>query len=276
MSAEVIRFNIEAAERSLARHLNAAVMALGPSALGLIDLPPLGSGSVEPAQIRVAAVLLWAREVEAAGLPSFVEAVAEQLATGRLALQLRAGGTLLMRYYRSRHERFSADERQALYTRLFGTDESDDVARGLDVLVQNLCAIGAAPAQENLLELQSRLSVGALALAEPLSERAVGIAAFAARDIVANVRQALALLGDPEIAWALGGGDPWSIVRVQSQLVLGRPIDPAPHRARAAAGHTLLEWLADAATGLEAGNVTVGRNDPVVRAAQTWQAEGPA
>src|SRR5262245_23267072 len=76
----------------LSRHLTAAIAHFGSPALGVIDLPTLPtSAGLSADQIRAAASLYWASEIEEAGLPGFVEALAEGVVDGRLSLALTTG-----------------------------------------------------------------------------------------------------------------------------------------------------------------------------------------
>jgi len=260
-------------EALLDQHLTAAVARFGAAALGVIDLPPLGQGRLEPPQIRVAAALYWCREVEVAGLPGFLEALADGLFRGRITLPLGAAGDRIMQYYREREERFSADERRALYQRVLG-EGADAVDAMLDRLTALVETIAELPILESTSHVTSRVQVAAREIAQNLSDRAVGVAAFAARDVVAHVRQTLDLLADPELVRALGGGSPWTLVERNAPAVMGQTVDPATHLALAQAGQRVLAWLADVAPVLAGGALSIGRTDAVVQAAEAWRAAG--
>jgi hypothetical protein len=262
--------DVDRCDHLLAEHLSEAVQRLGAAALGLVDLPPITSGSLSPAQIRVAAVLLWARNVEEAGLLEMTETLAAATVKGTLLLPLRDGATLLARYHRDRDERFGPEERQELYQRIFGVGDdpaTNPVAGQLAALVDALGEIGRAPPHRSTQPWLARLNIVGRDLAAMLSDRCVGMAGYAARDIVAHVRAALALLGDPEIAAALGGGGVWTIIRTHASSLLGRTIEPAPHVLKARAAQTIVSWLADNAGRLEEGTAQVAASDPVVSAA---------
>jgi len=268
--------DLDACDRLLAHHLGAAVQRFGAAALDVIDLPPLISpadSQVDPEQIRVAAVLLWAREVEEAGLPSFVEALAEGLVRGRLILPLTTGADRLMRYYRAKDERFGRDERRAVYARAFGEpgDRAHSFPSLFEQMVKILASIGRAGKTESLLPWQARLRIVGRQLGEQLSASA-GIAAFAARDIVAHIRQAVEILHDADVAQALGSAGIWTMIRVNGGAIAGREFNPMPYLVRARAGQQILSWLADAVPSLESPDTLVDRVHPVVEAAQTWEA----
>jgi hypothetical protein len=270
---------LDRCDRLMAEHLAEAVQRLGTAVLGLVDLPPITSGTLSPAQLRVAAVLSWARHVEEAGLLEFVETLAAGVVKGSLLLPLREGATRLVVYHREREERFGPEERQELYDRIFGVGEdplANPVAGQFRALVDALGEIGRTPPSRSTDHLGARVNVIGRDLAGMLSDRSVGLAAYAARDIVAHVRAALALLKDADIRQALGGGDVWNIIRVNAPAVLGRAIEPGGHLARARAAETIVSWLADQADLLEQGRARVSARDPVVSAALAYAAEGPA
>ncbi|MBX3160380.1 MAG: hypothetical protein KF773_30730 [Deltaproteobacteria bacterium] len=270
--SDVLR-QVERCDRLLGDHLAAAVQVFGAAALGVIDLPPLEApGRLVRPQLRAAATLFWCAQVEGAGVPEIVDALAEAMWTGRWAVSFGATADRLMRYRRGGEDRFSRDERKAIYERLFG--EGTDFPAHWRALVGDLVEIERAPLDRGIGDVIARVQVTARELAQGLSDRAIGITGFAGREIVAHVREALALLRDPDLARALGGGGAWQIVRQHAPWLLGRPIDPLPALDRAQAGLTLLEWIAARADGLDA--VLIGRADPVVRAASRWRASGGA
>ena len=264
-------------EYLLADHLAAAVQRFGAGALDVIDLPPLDEvGRASPAQLRVAATLLWARHVDESGLLDFVDALARGVFDGTLHLPI-AGAAVdpLVTWWRSRDERFERDERQAIHERLFGrpSDLGHPVARLLASLCQALIEVGRAGATGEERQARIHLTTVARELAAALSERAVGISGFAARELVAQVRQALALLSEPEVDHVLGGLGPWQSIRMWSHLLLGRRIDPAQPIRRARAGLQLIEWLADNAPVLD-GDGTLSPGDAVIAAAATYASKG--
>jgi hypothetical protein len=266
-------------ERWLADHLAAAVQRFGAAALGVIDLPPLDEvGRANAEQLRAAGTLLWARHVERAGLLDFVDALARGVVEGRL--QLPVTGPLadtLGNYWLGRGDRFEPDERRALYERLFG--DPGESERPVERLLEGLCeairAIDLAPHAGEAHRARVRASTTARALAAALSERAVGITGFAAREIVAHVRQALQLLGSPELGRVLGSTGPWQTIRLWSPQLLGRRIEPARALEQARAGLLLIEWLADNVAALDA-DATLNPPPEIIAAASVYASEGEA
>jgi hypothetical protein len=265
---------VDRCQHLLADHLAAAIQVFGSGALGIVDLPSLAApGRVAPAQLRAAATLYWCMCVEDAGLPGFVDELADAVWDGRVNLPIGDAGSRIAEYRRQREDRrFTRDERSAIYDHLFG--DATDFPAQWQAMVDGLCDLATMAADLGTGAVTSRIAIAMQALAQGLSDRAVGIVAFAAREIVAHVRAALALLNDPELARALGGGGVWQIIRLHAPVVLGHALDPGPAIDRAQAGMTILEWVAGKASAIEAGSVAVGRGDPVVRAAITWRAAG--
>ncbi len=265
---------VDRCQHLLADHLAAAVQVFGSAALGVIDLPSLTTpGRIAPPQLRAAATLYWCMCVEEAGLLEFVDALADAVWDGRFDLPIGDAGSRIAQYRRDRNEhRFDANERKAIYERLFG-DATEFPAQWRS-LIDGLCDLGTMALDIGTAQVSARIAVAAQTLAQGLSDRAVGIVGFAGREIVDHVRTALALLHDPELVRALGGGGVWQIIRLHAPMLLGRSLDPSAAIDRAQAGLTILEWVAGRATSLEAGALVVGRGDPVVQAATTWRAAG--
>jgi hypothetical protein len=266
-------------ERLLADHLAAAVQRFGASALGVIDLPPLDEvGQVNAAQLRAAGTLLWASHVERSGLLDFVDALARGAVDGTLQLPVTgAVADTLGNFWLGRVDRFDKAERVAIYQRLFGDESEPDhpVASLLRSLCAALIAIDGAAHAGEAQRARIRASAAARAFASELSERAVGITGFAAREIVVHVRQALALASSPELARALGSTGPWQAIRLWSLQLLGRRIDPTRPLEQARAGLALLEWIADNAALLEQEG-TLEPAPEVIAAAASYVAEGQA
>ncbi len=268
--------DLDECARQLDLHLEAVCHHFGGEALGVIDLPAIDGGQLNPAQIRISAVLFWAREVEAAGVLRFCEALAEGVALGRLAFPLERAARELVLFHRARQNRLARAERTAIFARLFdGPGDSATEASFaplLAALVEALAVAARLPAQSSRTASSIRVAAAGRALAALLTERSVGLAAFAARDIVEQIRWALRLLQNPEIERALGGGGLVLTLRRQGRLVTGEMLDPSPHLARAGAGLRLVTWLAEHVSEMEAGSLRLGDNEPVFACAEELRA----
>lgn len=266
---------LRACDQLLASHLSRVERVFGGDGLGVVDLPALGSELLVDAQIRVAAVLYWCREVERAGVLPLVEALAEGLARGDVLLPIGAAGGRLLQLWRDRERRWTAAERVALYDRVLGPAGAG-VMQGFDtwfaLFASVLAEIGKAARDRSLADLQARAARLAVDVGRGVSERAVGIAAFAARDIVAQVREAIEVLREPDLVRALGGGSPWMLVIRHAPRLLGRTPEVSSGIARAQAGAVMLRWIADEASALDTAAARLDRQHPVVHAALAWQA----
>lgn len=293
VAVEELLGGLEAAEAALAEHLAVVCARYGHAALGVIDLPALDTPRGDSAQVDVYATLYWAREIEAAGLLPMVEALAAGFVSGDFAPQAGRALEPLLRIWRSRDHRFARQEREALFARLF--EDIDPVGPAqiarpvqpvqpgqpgamvpptapdglppggyLRALAEAIVAYGRTPNPHEAAPYAARVAMLADELRLLASQRGTGIAAFAARDIVAQVREALTLLGRPEVLRALSGAtSAWDAIRRFGPMLLGRPVHPDRHVARATSGQRLLAWLRGS------GRLT-SRTDPVISDAQRW------
>jgi hypothetical protein len=259
-------------ERLLLDHRAAAVARFGAVALETIDLPSLSAPQeMQPEQIRAAGALLWARELEEAGLPGFVDSMADLVLQGKFLLPITTAVDKLMLYRRARTERFAPGERRAIYERVFG----DDFESSWTALLKALDVIAHVGTTENLSAPTARLVAAAREVGMYLSQRTGGIVAFAASSIAQQVREALAVLKSPDLVQALGDGSVWQMIRLHAPMVLGRALQPEPHLDRAAGALRITGWLADAAAAIEAG-VAQLPSPEALEAAELWLASGEA
>jgi hypothetical protein len=263
---------LEICERLLASHLSDVERGFGPAGLGVIDLPPLHAGALVGAQIRVVATLYWARELEEAGVLPFVESLAHGVMTGTWLAPVGGAIHPLVAFARRRDQRFTRAERQALFDRLFGGagGRAADFDLALRAFAESVSAIGREPADQGIAHLQARAAEAGRAVGAMASAGGVGVAGFAARDIIDQIRTALGLLQRPDLSRALGGGGPWQILMRHGQAALGRPLDVMRRLSRARSGLALIDWIAREAAGFEAGRSGILRQSPVISAAEAW------
>ncbi|WP_428267253.1 hypothetical protein [Haliangium sp.] len=259
-------------------YAHAAFERFGAAGLGLVDLPPLSADAVNPAQVGVAAALLWARELDAAGLPRFVDALVApgRERGGRVTLPPvadypfpRAVMERLHAYRAATSVRPDPLTRRAYYERVFGPPFQQRLDALLDALIEH----GREP--DIVPPSTARVQTAALSLAALLSRRAQGAVHFAVQHIVDAVAEGLAILRDPQVRQAMGGGlppGPFGLIERHAGRVLGEPVQPTRHLARAEAGAEIVAWLAEHAHALAGGGgLALPRDAAVIRAAERWR-----
>jgi hypothetical protein len=239
---------------------DAFVLSLGLSDLGDIDLPPITGPAVDQAVLRAVAPLYLAADLEKARLLPAVELLAGLAVTGGIPGDLGEAGPLLAAFFRSRHERFAPYERRAFFTRLFGDRDGARLpaeSGSNDAFEELLLAVAEELAAAEPLEPEwARAAAGAplraacQALLSNLAPRSGGMAAFASRDLLASIREALEILEVRALQAALGVRSPWDVVRFAARQWLGEAPDIASHVTRGKAGLDLLAFLAEVAPRL--------------------------
>ena len=266
--------------RRLVDQVEALALQLGIPELGDIELPPVVGSAADQAHLRAAAPLYLAAELEATRLLPAAEILAGVFASGGLSADVGAAAPLLAAFWRGRHQRFPAQERRAFFARLFGTPGLPlagtgapntefeplliDVAEALHA-VQPDRLVGPLPAS------QVALRTVAAQLAANLIPRSGGIAAYAAREILDAIAQALAIFRNEALQGALGGRSVWLTVRNVAQRYLDEDPQIGPHITRGRSGTQMLEWLAEVLPRLEQlGGSLIAPGHPVVGAATAW------
>ena len=248
----------------------AQAFAVGLDELGALDLPPALSGQIDQAQLRAIASLYLAADLEAAGVVPAVEILAGlDRGGGGIAIDLGGAAALVAAFWKDRADRATADERTQAFARLFGSDFEDlmlDLCESLyklDELATNASYGGIAQ--------QTRVRSAAVRLLETLVDGGGGITVFLAQEIMASLKQALAILGHPDLRGALGARDVWGSIAGIDRLTRTRRPDPRLYVRRGRAGMTVLAWLADAAPHtLTSAQLLVALDHPVIPAAVDW------
>ena len=83
-----------------------------------INLPPITGSAADQSHVRVAASLYLACELEFARLVSAVETLAGLFVSGGLEFDVGPAAPLLAAFWQSRRQRFSPDERRALFSQI--------------------------------------------------------------------------------------------------------------------------------------------------------------
>jgi hypothetical protein len=116
----------------------------------------------------------------------------------------------------------------------------------------------------------ARLRAAASTLAANLLQGGGGITLFAANELLANIRDALAIMQDPALQGALGARSVWTAVRAVATRYLQENVDVMSHVTRAKAGMTVLAWLAEALPTLEATTSGAEPDDAIITSAVQW------
>ena len=263
---------LEQAERDLDTAQSDALATLGSGSLGQVWTPDLTPGGLSRAQLRTAATVYLLQQLERAGIPAFTESMATGVASGRLWLALdEHGSRALYAYHQGADWRHTPDEREAVYSRLFGGSGSPtpntDFGPAMRGLCRELASAGEFSGQVPV-HLRTRVTVTATTLGQAVSGRAAGMTRYDSERMLAHVRESMNLLRQPTLRAALGPGAPLSVVQRQAPEILGRPVDPQALQ-RGMAGSTVLRWVADHASYL-ANAAPLRGDDAVVMAAAHW------
>ncbi|HXB71043.1 MAG TPA: hypothetical protein VNY05_22600 [Candidatus Acidoferrales bacterium] len=257
--------------------------------LGLVDydLPPVGASETDQANLRTVPPLYLASELEAAGLVPAAEMLAGLFASGGIQRDLGQATPLIIAFWRARTQRFSSQERQAFFARLFGALDGAtlgapggvnaefenlfiDFAEALyklnpNAALESLGRFGVTPISEVSLQM------AAMNLTGNLGSRSGGMAGFAGRDLLTTISQALELVKNQSIQSAFGLRTPWSVVDYVNRTYLRQTPDITSHVTRGKSGMLLLTWLAEHVTALDdRGTFQIASGDPLVGAATAW------
>ncbi len=252
---------LAACHAALAAYEAQAFARFGSAALGVVDLPDLGTAErPSRVQVQVAGALLWCREVESTGLLDFVDRLVRPVTMASLPLDGAAARRLAAYRHQARH-RPTPEERRAWYALVFAPPFPEQ----LEGLIGGLVALHREPARARRSD--TGLQVRREALAQLLSRRVHGSVQYGIGAVVQHVQDARSVLQHPSVRRGLGGGpqeSAFAVLARHAPRVLGRTVEP--HRAlrRAASGATLVHWIG--------GRSPAHRGAAVVEAAERWVA----
>lgn len=261
----------------------ASVFAVGLDMLGDIDLPPSAATQVDRAQMRALGALYLAADLEPAGIITSVETLSSLASSGATGIDLGPVAGPLHSFWRKRHQRPDAAERGAFYARLFGLSYGPAPADGIsnhsfEGLMLELCeAIYRLDEQQMRYARDvpsantARIRSAARGMLGNLSRAGGGITPFLASELMAALKEALAILKHPHLRGAFAGRDVWDVIAgIRRRARVGGG-DPRMFVDRGRAGMMILVWLAEAAQRLrQYGQPIVRRGDPVIAAAVEW------
>lgn len=261
----------------------ASAFAVGLDVLGDIDLPPSAALDVDRAQMRALGALYLAADLEPAGIISSVETLSSLASSGAMGIDLGPVAGPLHSFWRKRHQRPDPAERGAFYARLFGLSYGPSPADGVLNTAFEPQMLELCEAVYRLDEQQARYAAdlpsanaarirsAARGMLGNLSRAGGGVTPFLATELMAALKEALAILKHPHLRGLFAGRDVWDVIagiRRRGRVTGG---DPRMFVDRGRAGMTLIVWLADAAQRLRGyGQPIVSRGDPVISAAVEW------
>ncbi|MBR0692733.1 hypothetical protein [Bradyrhizobium lablabi] len=248
--------------------LRRAARAAALAELGDIELPDSAPTAEDAAHLEVIAPLYLACELEHAGLLRTAELVAGLFASGALTQPLGATAQLIMEFWKGRRERLATPEREQLFAQVFEPQAFYPMMQALcDALADQL----DDPPRASDIHARVALQQAADVLAGWLSPRAVGMATFAANDIVQALSQATHFLRDRLLQTAFGVHDLWGLLNVvgsqqgtgsgdiRGRIDLGRE------------GATVLAWLAAAVPQRYAFDPAAPEGQQLMAAAEAWR-----
>src|SRR5712692_4500051 len=282
----VLAHEVDAADAARLERAIQLTLGLLPGDGG-IALPPESSSPADQQSLRGLASMYLASELEAAGLVPAVEALAGAFESGGLAGDVGPAGAMLVEFWRTRSQRFTVAERQAFFGRLFGHAAGPTLAGPggrndeFEGLMINLTEAIHKLYPTSVVDPGGGSDAGVRAVAEELAAnllpRASGMAAFAGKEVLRSVHEAIQILKVPQLQLALRARSLWGAVQAVAASA-GRPAEPATdHVERGEAGMVVLSWLADVLPQLTGfGGAIVPNGSPVISAATTWLQSGLA
>jgi len=255
---------------SLDRHDLRIAIILGE--LGDITLPPDADLSEQTEHLAALGPFYLAYQLDLAGLLHTAETVAGLYAGGAIPGSLGTAGQLLRAYWQGRHTRLTAAEREQLFERVFEAPHFDRLLAALARDIASHADNRDLPDWREAVALEQ----SARRLIEYLAGRAGGMTAYAARDIVSAINEAVRFLGDPGVQRAFGVTNLWALVRAASSRETGATDALQRYLDLGKSGQALLSWLT-AAARLGHPRLDPGAADfsSLIMAAETWrQAQG--
>jgi len=221
------------------RLLRAIARALAE--LGDIALPDTAPTAEDARKLAVLPSLYLASELEQAGLLHTAELVAGLFASGAITQPLGPTAQLIASFWQARRERLTLDERRQLFAQVLDPVEFYPRMRALcEAVVAQL----DRPPRPGDVHARMALRAAADELGGWLAPRVVGMAQFAASDIVAALAQATGFLRDRLLQTAFGVHDLWGLVAAVGSAQ-GQGTGQARQRVELGRhGAEVLGWLA--------------------------------
>jgi len=259
-------FPPHARHRADPRLLHAIAKALAD--LGDIELPDTAPTVEDAHNLEVLAPLYLASELEQAGLLRTAELVAGLFASGSITQPLGPTAQLIATFWQQRHERLTQQERQQLFAQVFEPAAFYPLMQALcDALADQL----DNPPRASDVHARVAMQEAADALGGWLAPHAIGMAQFAATDIVNALAQATHFLRDRLLQAAFGVHDLWSLVGA-----VGSAQGQGPGQARQRVelgrhGAEVLGWLAHGVTQGYAFDPASAEGQSLMTSAEGWR-----
>ena len=246
------------------RNAHAATLA----ELGDIDLPDTAPTAEDAHNLEAIAPLYLACELEHAGLLRTAELIAGLFASGAITQPLGPTAQLIADFWKARRERLSAAEREQLFAQVFEP-------QGFYPQMQALC--GALtdqldnPPRASDVHARVALQETADALGSWLAPRAMGMASYAAQDIVQALSQATHFMRDRLLQTAFGVHDLWGLLSTVSSAEGTGAGQTRQHVELGRQGAAVLGWLASAVPERYAFDPGGPEGQRLMAAAAAWR-----
>lgn len=258
----------------------AALAFAAPEAFELPDLPAPAFSRDDQARMNAVAPLYLVAELDRALVLRGAEVLAGLHVTGALGPLGRGGGERLLQLWQRRNDRFTADERIGIFTRLFGASVPGPTlaVRGAsndafeELLLDFTDAVSAMEPRSGWPSSAGRAALVAsgTALASNLLGRQSGIPMVAADELISDASAAIEVFKAADVQAALHAVSPWSAVDAVARRYLRQEPAILAHVRRGVAGMRLLAWLSEATPAILGQGAPPTIPDTVTESATTW------
>jgi hypothetical protein len=233
-----------------------------PSSI-VIDLPNLEDNAdivIVADNLRAQQALFFSAMLEELKVYQVVDKLVELFQNCMLPLGKGSAGDLLYGYWKKSINRISEIERRNMYARSFGIPGGDATSLNVEydeLFIRFVSAVSSYVRQFAVDELfttktplmvsQQQVQKSGRDLGASLSLHGYGIAYFAATELQTQIKDAFAILNDPEIRGAYGARDAFQLVDQVATLELGGARNSFRYRSMANAGAIIIGWLAERA-----------------------------
>lgn len=236
--------------------------------LGDIELPDSAPTEEDARNLEVLAPLYLASELEQSGLLRTAELVAGLFASGAITQPLGPTAQLIAAFWQGRRERLNAEERATLFAQVF---EPADFYPQMLALCDALADTVDHPPRPGDVRARIVLEQAAGSLGAWLSPRVVGMAQFAATDIVTALSQATRFLRDRMLQGAFGVHDLWGLVGAVGRMQ-GQGAQQSRDRVELGRhGAEVLQWLARGVTRAYAFDPASAEGQRLLASAEGWR-----